>query len=289
MENLLSLKTLTNDEIIYLVNRALELKKGAKPANLDACVANLFFEPSTRTHYSFIRAEQKLGLEVLDFNPSGSSLKKGETLNDTVKLFQSLGADVLVIRHEEDRYYEKLIDNINIPIINAGDGKGDHPTQSLLDIVTIYESFNRLEGLKCVIYGDLSHSRVANTNIDIFNKLGIKVETVSPPGFEYNESTTNDLSEAIIDADIVMGLRIQHERHSEHFTYTQEDYVTKFGLDENRLKLLKPECIIMHPAPVNRGWEMIDAAVDGPKSRIFQQMANGVYVRMAVLERSLVK
>lgn len=287
MRHLLALKNLQEEEIMSLLQRAREFKQGATADLRGHCVANLFFEPSTRTHYSFLRAEQKLGLETLDFNPAGSSLAKGESLEDTVRLFTSLGVDALVIREREDRYYERLLPIVQVPILNAGDGKGDHPTQSLLDLMTILETFGTFNGLQVLIYGDLSHSRVANTNVEIFQRLGMIVETVSPPGFEYDAFTRHDLKEAIPKADVIMGLRIQHERHSQHFSMTQQEYLESYGLDEKKLALAKKGAIIMHPAPVNRGWEMADAVVDGEKSRIFQQMENGVYVRMAVLERAL--
>ncbi len=283
MKNLLSLREISTEQVMDLLKMASSFKSKQKFPTLDKTVANLFFEPSTRTHYSFIKAELNLDVKPMDFTPSTSSLEKGESLRDTVQLFQSLGVDALVIRHRVDRYYEELTDYIYTPIINAGDGKGDHPTQSLLDLMTILEEFDRFEGLKCLIYGDIKHSRVANTNVEIFKRLGMDVSCFAPEGFETDYCTDKSLDELIPEMDVVMGLRVQNERHEKKMSITQKEYLERYGLTEARYQTMKDRAILLHPAPVNRGWEIQSNLVDAEKSRIFKQMENGLYVRMAVL------
>lgn len=279
--HLTSLKNLSTNEIIELINRALEFKRGATKT-INKKVANLFFEPSTRTHYSFVSAQMNLGMKSTDFNASSSSVLKGETLYDTVKTFEAIGFDALVIRHSQDRYYEELKD-IKIPIINGGDGKQDHPTQSLLDLMTIYEEFGKFTGLNIVIVGDIKHSRVAHSNIDIMGRLGMNVFIAGPEEFLDKSAAEVELDSALKSMDVVMLLRVQHERHSEKsnvLTYNEQ-----YGLNANRLAEMKKDAVILHPAPFNRGVELTDEVVEDKKSRIFEQMTNGVYIRMAVLER----
>lgn len=279
--HLTSLKNLSTNEIIELINRALEFKRGATKT-INKKVANLFFEPSTRTHYSFVSAQMNLGMKSTDFNASSSSVLKGETLYDTVKTFEAIGFDALVIRHSQDRYYEELKD-IKIPIINGGDGKQDHPTQSLLDLMTIYEEFGKFTGLNIVIVGDIKHSRVAHSNIDIMRRLGMNVFIAGPEEFLDKSAAEVELDSALKSMDVVMLLRVQHERHSEKsnvLTYNEQ-----YGLNANRLAEMKKDAVILHPAPFNRGVELTDEVVEDKKSRIFEQMTNGVYIRMAVLER----
>lgn len=288
MKNLTTLRELSVEEIVRILDRAEEFKAGKVDIKEDKSkvIANLFFENSSRTLYSFVMAEKKLGLDQIIFNAESSSLKKGETLYDTVRLFEELGVAAVVIRATEDRYYESL-KNLSIPVLNAGDGRGDHPTQSLLDLMTIREEFGKFEGLKVLIAGDIRNSRVAKTNIEVMRRLGMEVKIDAPeefkdPNYEYIEDI-NDLSEF----DVVMLLRVQHERHDEKFQVSQEEYLEKYGLNKTKYKTMKDSAIIMHPAPFNRGWEIDTDLAEAPKSRIFKQMANGVYVRMAVLERAL--
>ena len=249
--------------------------------------ANLFFEPSTRTQYSFHVAEEKLGLRVVSFNPAGSSLQKNESFYDTVKTFDSFGVDLLVIRHVENEYYNQLTGCVNAKILNGGDGTGNHPTQSLLDLLTIRQQFGGFEGLKVAIIGDVSHSRVAHTNFEVMGRLGMEVCTSGPE--EYMEEGMNfkPFEQAVRESDVVMLLRVQHERHSQKMGLTVEEYHKKYGMDKDKLSWLKKDAILMHPAPFNRGVEIADEVVECDRSRIFKQMNNGVFVRMAAIQRAL--
>ena len=233
-------------------------------------------------------AEEKLDMKVINFNAQSSSLNKGESFYDTIKTFESFGIDLFVIRHSKTRYYDEL-KNISIPIINAGDGMGDHPTQSLLDLFTIYEEYGHFEGLKIAIVGDIKHSRVAHTNIEIMTRLGMECYTSGPK--EYEEACYNHipLDKAIKEMDIIMLLRIQNERlgSSEHLAISNDEYLKNYGLTMDKVNKMKDSAIIMHPAPFNRGVEIADDVVECSKSRIFKQMTNGVYIRMAVVKRSL--
>ena len=285
--NLFSLRELEINEINSLLNRAMAFKNGEVSHFPDRIVGNLFFEPSTRTHQSFIMAEKKMGMQNMDLFPEGSSLKKGESLYDTAKTYEAIGADALVIRSKEDKYYEALRGKLSIPVLNGGDGSGDHPTQSLLDLLTIKEEFGSFEGLKVLIAGDISHSRVAHSNMEVMERLGMKVYQSAPEVFQEKKRTYHVMDEIIRDMDIVMMLRVQHERHEVKSMLDCESYNRDYGMNERRISLMKPSAILMHPAPVNRGWEVTDEVVECEKSRIMRQMRNGVYVRMAVLERAL--
>lgn len=285
--NLFSLRELEINEINSLLNRAMAFKNGEVSHFPDRIVGNLFFEPSTRTHQSFIMAEKKMGIQNMDLFPEGSSLKKGESLYDTAKTYEAIGADALVIRSKEDKYYEALRGKLSIPVLNGGDGSGDHPTQSLLDLLTIQEEFGSFEGLKVLIAGDISHSRVAHSNMEVMERLGMKVYQSAPEVFQEEKRIYHDMDEIISDMDIVMMLRVQHERHEVKSMLDCESYNRDYGMNERRISLMKPSAILMHPAPVNRGWEVADEVVECEKSRIMRQMRNGVYVRMAVLERAL--
>lgn len=285
--NLFSLRELEINEINSLLNRAMAFKNGEVSHFPDRIVGNLFFEPSTRTHQSFIMAEKKMGMQNMDLFPEGSSLKKGESLYDTAKTYEAIGADALVIRSKEDKYYEALRGKLSIPVLNGGDGSGDHPTQSLLDLLTIREEFGSFEGLKVLIAGDISHSRVAHSNMEVMERLGMKVYQSAPEVFQEEKRIYHEMDEIIRDMDIVMMLRVQHERHEVKSVVDCESYNRDYGMNERRISLMKPSAILMHPAPVNRGWEVTDEVVECEKSRIMRQMRNGVYVRMAVLERAL--
>ncbi|PKK40107.1 Aspartate carbamoyltransferase [Clostridiaceae bacterium JG1575] len=287
MKNLTTLKELDLEEITHLLDRAEAFKQGEKKSYANCVFANLFFEPSTRTQNSFIMAQKKLGIQDINLNPEASSIKKGETLYDTVKTFEAIGVSGVVIRASEVRYYEELVGKLNIPVLNGGDGAGDHPTQSLLDLMTIREEFGRLEGLKVLILGDIRFSRVAKTNIEVMRRLGMEVficapEPLKDPAYDYI-----DCNEAFAKVDVAMLLRVQHERHEHRMNMTQEEYLTSYGLNKTRYAEMQEHAIIMHPAPFNRGWEIDGDLVESPKSRIFKQMENGVYVRMAVIERAL--
>ncbi len=286
--DVLNLDNYTASEINDILDKAQAFKDG-KQVNYEGkkVIANLFFEPSTRTHYSFDMAALKLGCKTQNFNASFSSLKKGESLYDTVKTFEMFGVDAVVIRHKENEYYKQLTGKLNIPILNAGDGTGNHPSQSLLDLLTIRQEFGRFEGLKIVIVGDIKHSRVAHTNIKIMKKLGMEVYTSGPEEYKEEGYDYINLDEVIDKVDVVMLLRVQHERHTNQMQLAEEEYNKNYGLNEERVKKMKKESIIMHPAPFNRNVEITDNMVECEKSRIFKQVENGVFVRMALINMVL--
>lgn len=291
MNHLLTVSSLTADEIMDLLNQAEHYRQGKMvwEPHQQMFVSNLFFEASTRTKCSFEVAERKLGLDVIPFEVSTSSVQKGETLYDTIETLAAIGVNAVVIRHPQDAYYEELMNKVSIPIINAGDGCGQHPTQCLLDLMTIRQEYGTFNGLKVAIVGDLRHSRVARSNAEMLTKLGAEVYLSGPK--EWHDETIPygtylDIDDAVREADVVMLLRIQFERHGEQ-SEAAENYHTLYGLTVEREKQMKRGSIILHPAPVNRGVEIADELVECERSRIFKQMQNGVYVRMAVLARAL--
>ena len=288
MKHLLRMNDLPADEILNILKDAEKFRSGKAEVQKTALfAANLFFEPSTRTRFSFEVAEKRLGLNVLNFDASHSSVQKGETLYDTVRTLEAIGANAVVIRHPEDEYFEELKEKVGIPILNAGDGCGHHPTQSLLDLLTIRQEFGKFEGLTVSIHGDIKHSRVARSNAEVLRRLGANVLLCAPDEWkDETYGTYAETDEAVQASDVVMLLRIQHERH-ENQTTGGADYHRQYGLTLEREKAMKPKAIIMHPAPVNRGVEIADELVECRRSRIFKQMENGVYVRMAVLKRAL--
>ncbi|MCP6681479.1 aspartate carbamoyltransferase catalytic subunit [Bacillus nakamurai] len=289
MNHLTTMSELSTAEIEELLREAKAIKEGTARADLAGkFIANLFFEPSTRTRFSFEVAEKKLGMNVLNLDGTSTSVQKGETLYDTIRTLESIGVDACVIRHREDEYYKDLADKVNIPILNAGDGCGQHPTQSLLDLMTIQEEFQSFKGLTVSIHGDIKHSRVARSNAEVLSRLGAHVLFSGPPEWQDAENTFGtcvQTDEAIAASDVVMLLRIQNERHQ--MESDQQGYLEKFGLTVKRADNMKPHAIIMHPAPVNRGVEIDTTLVECGKSRIFKQMENGVFIRMAVLKRAL--
>lgn len=285
MPNLLSMNNLENKTIMSLLERAEQFRKGEK-APIDGTVVNLFFEPSTRTKMSFEMAEHKMGLAVLPFETAFSSILKGETLYDTVKTMESIGVDAVIIRHEEEEYYQQL-EGCQVAVINGGDGSGQHPTQSLLDLLTIYQEFDRIEGVHVTIVGDIAHSRVAKSNAAALQQLGAQVNFICPAEWSGEYDSSEHLDDFIDKTDVVMMLRVQHERHAVSALFSKDNYHEQYGLTVEREKRMKDGAIIMHPAPINRGVEIADCLVECERSRIFKQMANGVFVRMAVLEYAL--
>ena len=286
--SLLSMRDLTKEDIMNILNDALLFDDCYRDWQLPlkkALVANLFFEASTRTHYSFESAELQLGCKVADVQTSVSSITKGETLYDTIRTLEEHGYDAFVIRHPEDEYYKQL-EGVKVPILNAGDGKGDHPTQCLLDLLTMYQEFGTLEGLNVVICGDIAHSRVAASNKTALELLGSTVRFSGPKFWEREGYPIIDFDEAIKDADVVMMLRIQRERGAKLETMTDSEYLETYGLSKARYARMKKNAIVMHPAPFNRNVEIDTDLVEAEKSRIFKQMANGVLVRKAVLKRA---
>ena len=295
LKHLLTAEALTDREVMGLIRRAGEFKQGAKwhPEERQYFATNLFFENSTRTHKSFEVAEKKLGLEVIEFEASRSSVQKGETLYDTVLTMSAIGVDVAVIRHGKENYYDELIQSktIQCSIINGGDGSGQHPSQCLLDLMTIYEEFGGFEGLKVAIVGDITHSRVAKSNMQLLNRLGAEIYFSGPEEWYDHQFDVYGqyvpLDEIVEKVDVMMLLRVQHERHDGKESFSKEGYHLEYGLTNERATRLQKHAIIMHPAPVNRDVELADELVESLQSRIVAQMSNGVFMRMAILEAIL--
>ena len=266
-------------------------------------ICNLFFESSTRTRFSFEVAAKKLGYHILNFEPSTSSTQKGETMYDTLKTLEAMGVNVAIIRTKEENILHEVAPKLNLGIINAGAGANEHPTQALLDLLTIRQNFNKIAGLKIAIIGDIRYSRVANSNLIAHTKYGNEIMVAGPefllPEPDSELMTPNvritSVDEAITEADVVIMLRVQRERHprKSDFDWDTSDgknsYFQQYGLTLERFKKMKKDSIIMHPAPFNRGIEIADEVVEDPKSMIFKQVRNGVAVRMALLERALSK
>lgn len=253
-------------------------------------VANMFFENSTRTRFSFEMAEKRLGAQVLNFTAAVSSVQKGESIYDTVRTLESMGIDGGVIRMKPIGLLEEIAARVNVPLINAGDGDNEHPTQALLDIYTIRKHFGDIRGLTVSIIGDIKHSRVARSNLWGLTTMGANVVFCAPPSMQAPELAAHapyvGMEEAI-RADVVMMLRVQLERHERGLLKSAEDYRAAYGLTVERAERMQDHAIILHPAPVNRGVEIDDELVEHPRSKIFTQMAHGVPIRMAVLERAL--
>lgn len=288
---MLTISDLAPETIKELLNDADAFANGKiSKAKSEIFVSNLFYENSTRTKTSFDIAERKLGLQVVPFDVSTSSVNKGESLYDTVKTLEALGVNLVVIRHFQDAYYKEL-ESIDLPVINGGDGKGSHPTQTVLDLLTIYQEFGKFEGLKIGIVGDVKHSRVANSNAEALRKLGAKVYFSGPSEWFDEGAIINGtfvaLDDLVREVDVLILLRIQHERHGEKMQISLDKYHKKYGLTKEREKAMKPEAIIMHPAPINRGVEIDSDLVECERSRIFKAMENGVFARMAILKHAL--
>jgi len=259
------------------------------PALRGKTAVNLFYEPSTRTRTSFELAAKRLSTDVINFSVSTSSVVKGETLRDTALTIQALGADFIIVRHSCSGTAHFLANNLDASVINAGDGTNEHPTQALLDLFTIKERKNVIEGLNVAIVGDILHSRVAKSNIYAFRKLGANVRLIGPPTLvpsylkDLGTEVFSDMRSGLKDADIIMMLRIQMERQGKGFFPTTEEYFRNWGLTSGRLSLAKKDAIVMHPGPMNRGVEISSDVADGRRSVILEQVTNGLAVRMAVL------
>jgi aspartate carbamoyltransferase catalytic subunit len=294
-KDLLGLYDLEREEIECILDTAEEFKKVSErkvkkvPALRGMTVVNFFVEPSTRTRVSFELAEQRLSADIVNISADNSSLKKGETLLDTVRNIEALQVDLLVMRHSSTGAPNFIAKNVGCGVINAGDGGHSHPTQALLDIFTIREKKGSLEGLNVAIVGDILHSRVARSNIWGLLKLGAKVTlagpaTLVPREFEsIGVRVCHNLKDAIDGADVVNLLRIQHERQTAGFFPSTGEYARFFGLNRDNVKYLKPDALIMHPGPINRDVELESRLADGPNSVILEQVTNGLAVRMAVL------
>jgi aspartate carbamoyltransferase catalytic subunit len=252
-------------------------------------VVNLFYEPSTRTRTSFELAAKRLSTDVINFSVTTSSVVKGESLIDTAKTIQALGADFVVVRHSSSGVPHLLSEQIDSSIINAGDGINEHPTQALLDAFTIRDKKGQIEGLKVAIVGDILHSRVAKSNIPCLRRLGAEVRLIGPPTLVPDGFSTEDveiyysMEEGLKDVDVIMMLRIQLERQDKGFFPTVDEYFRLWGLTEERLLLAKKDAIVMHPGPMNRGVEIDSLVADSEKAVILDQVTNGIAVRMAVL------
>ena len=289
---MLNVSSLNKEEIQNILNQALEIANGKEfKAKESIFVSNLFFENSTRTKISFEVAERKLGLNVIPFDISQSSVNKGESLYDTIKTLQSIGINLAVIRHPQNEYYNELKD-IDISIINGGDGTGEHPSQTILDLMTIQQEFGSFENLKVAIVGDIKHSRVANSTSQALKKLGAEIYFSGPRKWcnkndLSQQGNFKELDQIISEIDVLMLLRIQHERHDNQKLFSVKNYLQQYGLTKEREQKTKKSAIIMHPAPINRGVEIDNDLVEYPRSRIFKQMENGVFSRMAILKNTL--
>jgi aspartate carbamoyltransferase catalytic subunit len=294
-KHLLDIESLSADDIVTVLDTAKAFKAVGEraikkvPALRGKTVVNLFVEPSTRTRISFELAAQRLTADVINFTAEASSLKKGETLKDTARNLEALNVDIIVMRHSASGAPHFLSRFLHASVINAGDGAHEHPTQALLDLFTIREKKGKIEGLNVTILGDILYSRVARSNIWALTKLGAKVTlcgpaTLVPRVFEQMGCTvTYNVDEAIAGADIINLLRIQHERQRKTMFPSLGEYTSLFGLTKARLALTKPEALIMHPGPINRGVEIDSEIADSVRSLIIDQVTNGLAVRMAVL------
>jgi aspartate carbamoyltransferase catalytic subunit len=299
-KGLLGIEELERSEIEQILDRARDFQP---PPNqpfkrLDTLrgkmVVNLFFEASTRTRTSFEIAAKRLGADAITITASGSSVSKGESLVDTLATLGAMRPDAIVMRHSASGAPHFLARHLPVPIINAGDGTHEHPTQALLDARTVLDHRPSLEGLRIAIIGDIAHSRVARSNIHLLSKFGVDLVLCGPPSLlprelgeiAPNVSLTYDIREAIRDADVIMMLRVQLERQHEA-AYPAGEYFQFYGLRLEHLGLAKPDAIVMHPGPINRGREIASEVADSQSSVILNQVGNGVAVRMAVLERIL--
>jgi aspartate carbamoyltransferase catalytic subunit len=294
-KDLLGIGDLTRDEIYLILDTADAMREIAQrpikkvPTLRGKTVVNLFYEPSTRTRTSFEIAEKRLSADTLNIAVAQSSVLKGETLVDTARNIEAMAPDMIVMRHASSGAPYLLSRVCRSRIINAGDGMHEHPTQALLDAYTIREHKKRIEGLKVTIVGDLLHSRVLRSNVLLLTGLGADVWVSGPPtlipvGIEqFGVRVSSSIDEAVADADVIMMLRIQQERMSGAFFPSVREYFHTFGMTVDRVTRAKPDVIIMHPGPMNRGVEIASEVADGPYSVILEQVANGVAVRMAVL------
>lgn len=296
LKNFVEVKNLTPEEIFALIDRAEFFKCGGSSQKLanPVYVSNMFFEDSSRTHTSFEMAERKLGLTVIPFDAQHSSVNKGETLYDTSLIMDAVGVNLEVIRHSKNEYYQELIKpegKLDLGVINAGDGSGQHPSQCMLDMMTIHENFGKFKDLKIAIVGDITNSRVAKSDMQLLKKLGAEIYFAGPK-YWYDESFAKygeyqNLDDMLPDLNVVMLLRVQHERHQEdehESEFNSQEYHKKYGITLERYQLLKEKAIIMHPGPINHDVELAGELVEAPKSKFYQQMQNGVFMRMAMIE-----
>jgi len=289
--DLLSIDSLTDDEIAVILGEGVrffsENRSGSTSADRLAgkVVVNLFYENSTRTLMSFAVAALRLGASPINLPVEQSSVKKGETLEDTARTLDAMHPDLLVIRHQKNGGPKIVADLLDCPVINAGDGTNEHPTQALLDAATMRHHFGKIDGLKVAICGDIRHSRVARSNAALLLRLGAEVTLAGPPSLAPDGTSLRSIEEAIEGADVVMMLRVQRERLEEDLGDAPGEYLARYGLTAQRLQLAAPNAVVMHPGPINRGVEIADdVADDQSRSLITLQVEMGVAVRMACLE-----
>ena len=294
-KDLLGLKDLSEEEIRYILKNAetmkyILLQNNKKTPHLQGkSVVTLFYENSTRTRLSFELAAKYMGASAANVSASSSSVRKGETLIDTARTIDAMGTDIIILRHSMSGAPHLIAKNVKASVINAGDGMNEHPTQALLDAFTIMQYKGGFEGLKVAIVGDIMHSRVVRSNIYALTKLGARVAlggpaTLLPKGIEsLGVEVFDNVQEALLDADVVMGLRMQLERQKSGLVPSVREYARFFGVDDRRLAFAKPDALLLHPGPVNRGFELTSSIIDGKQSAINEQVTNGVAVRMAVL------
>ncbi len=294
--HLLSASDLSRDDALLVLDTAGKLAETTEAAQVKKLptlrgrtVVNLFYEDSTRTRTSFELAAKRLSADVITFSAKGSSVSKGESLKDTAWTLEAMGADAVVIRHSASGAPHRLAGWIKGSVINAGDGTHEHPTQALLDAYTMRKRLGRLEDLRVTIVGDVIHSRVARSNVLLLDTLGAQVTVVAPPtllpvGIEtWPVEVSYDLEAVLPKSDVVMMLRVQRERMGAAYFPSTREYSRRYGLDRDRVRLLKDDAIVMHPGPMNRGVEIAAEVADSPRSTIVDQVTNGVSVRMAIL------
>ena len=296
-KNLLGIQDLSIKDVNYILNESKQFIKLNKSKNKKLDILrgktqiNLFFEPSTRTQSSFELAGKRLGADVMSMNIGNSAIKKGETLIDTAMTLNAMHPDIIVVRHQDSGATNLLSQKVNCSVLNAGDGRREHPTQALLDALTIIDRKKKIEGLKIAICGDILHSRVARSNIYLLNMLGAEVNVVAPTNLmprdieKFGVGIFSDMKQGIKDCDIVMMLRLQNERMTSSFLSSNREYYEYYGLTPDKLKFAKDDALIMHPGPMNRGIEIdTNLADDINKSVIKEQVELGVAVRMACLK-----
>jgi len=293
--DLLGIEDLDRAEIELILDTAERMREVGErivkkvPTLRGRTIVNLFFEASTRTRASFEIAGKRLSADVVNFSPSSSSLKKSESILDTARTLDAMDPDLVVVRHAVAGVPKRVADVLEAPVVNAGDGAHEHPTQALLDLLTVRQEKERIDGLSVAIIGDILHSRVARSNIYGFTKMGAEVRVAAPPPMIPADIETlgvkvfTSLREAITGVDVVMALRIQNERLSGAYVPSIREYSATFGLDRAKLHYAKEDAIVMHPGPVNRGVELSHDLTDHRPSVILDQVRNGVAIRMAVL------
>ena len=290
--DLLSTDSLTDHQIEEILESGARMLAGLRAGDYsarsmaDKVIFNVFYESSTRTAMSFATAAARLGAQPISLSVEHSSVRKGETLEDTARTLNAMRPDLVVIRHRDNGAPAIVAEIMDAPVINAGDGTNEHPTQALLDALTIRSHFGRIEGLKIVVCGDIRHSRVARSNAKLLPRLGADVRLCGPAEFLPDDSSaTDNIDDAVRGADVVMMLRVQRERLENEFGDAPGEYLERYGLNAGRLALASPDAVVMHPGPMNRGVEIDSAIADDPvRSLITQQVEHGVAVRMACLE-----